>query len=361
MKIGLVCPYSFAAPGGVQNHVLGLAGWLRAQGHEPAILAPGPVPLKALRLRGLEPRHMHSLGGTVAVPWNGSVARISPGPAAGFRVHRWLMEQDLDLLHLHEPVTPSGALWALLATRIPTVATFHLATENSRALALAGLVLSRPLGGLKQAIAVSGTAAEVVRRHFQLDPTIVPNGIDVADFAQPRESFSPRRVVFLGRLDEPRKGLNVLLAAMPRLRALCDELDVVLAGPGDPPPSPGVRLLGVPDDARRAELLRTADVLVAPNTGGESFGLILVEAMAAGASVVASDLPAFVDVLTDPDGRRLGRTFRVGDSAGLAQAVARTLTDPLATPQELRERAARFAWSVVGPGVFAAYEDALRH
>ncbi|WP_432557531.1 glycosyltransferase family 4 protein [Granulicoccus sp. GXG6511] len=359
MRIGLVCPYSFAAPGGVQNHVLGLAGWLRAQGHDPAILAPGPVPEQALARRGLDPTHFTSLGDTLAIPWNGSIARVSGGPGTALRVRRWLAEQRLDVLHLHEPVTPSAALWALLAARMPIVATFHLATERSRLLALAGQALARPLRDIDRAIAVSATAAAVVRRHLGLEPTIVSNGIDVTDFALPRQSFSPQRVAFLGRLAEPRKGLGVLLAALPRLRTLFDApLDVVVAGPGEPALPPDVRYLGAPDDDGRAELLRTTDVLVAPNLGGESFGLILVEAMAAGAPVVASDLPAFVDVLTADDGRKVGRTFPVGDARALARAIHATLGDPVASARQLREHAARFDWSVVGPLVLDNYRRA---
>ncbi|MDO5682962.1 MAG: glycosyltransferase family 4 protein [Propionibacteriaceae bacterium] len=359
MRVGLVCPYSFSAPGGVQNHVLGLAGWLRSQGHEPAILAPGPLPIAALHRQGLDERHMTSLGGTLAIPWNGSVARVSAGPSTAWRVHRWLAAQNLDVLHLHEPVTPSAALWALLTAQVPIVATFHIATDHSRALAAAGLAFSRPLGSIRRSIAVSATAATVVRRHFRLEPTIIPNGIDTADFAGPRESFSPHRVLFLGRADEPRKGLRVLLSSLPRLLTLADELDVVVAGPGQPDLPPGVRSVGVPDDDARAELLRTVDILVAPNTGGESFGLILVEAMAAGTSVVASNLPAFQDVLTGVDGRIVGRTFPVGDCAGLARAVAATLTNPIASPRELRAHAARFDWQEVGPAVLETYAQAI--
>lgn len=360
MKVGLVSPYSFAHPGGVQNHILGLAGWLLAQGHEPAILAPGAVPPDILTRRGLAPAQVTSLGSAVAVPWNGSVARIAGGPRTRWRVRRWLAGAGLDVLHLHEPITPSASLWALRESHVPTVATFHCATPRSRLLALAGKVLGGTLGRLDIALAVSDTAARVVTSHLGLRPDVVPNGIHAGDFGGARGSFSPPLIVFLGRLTEPRKGLSTLLAAVPRLATLAGEFELAVAGPGERTLPPTVRALGPVTDAERSNLLRNADVLVAPNTGRESFGLILVEAMAAGASVVASDLPAFADVLTSPDGRRMGRTFPVGDAEALARAVAATLRDPGPTPGELRAYAASFDWSQVGPRILEAYARARR-
>lgn len=360
MRVGLVSPYSFEVPGGVQNHVLGLAGWLKENGHEPAILAPGTMPLRALARRGLSPDDVTSLGSTLAIPWNGSIARVAGGPRIGRAVKRWLAETDLDVLHVHEPVTPSASLRALLASRVPTVATFHLATPRSRMLAAAGWALSLPLQRIDVSLAVSGTAARVVHDHLRLEPRVVPNGIDALDFAGSRGSFSPPRIVFLGRLNEPRKGLPIFLAAAPRIATLAGEHELVVAGPGSAELPPGARAVGAVTDERRSEILRHADVFVAPHTGQESFGLVLLEAMAAGASVVASDLAAFLDVLTTPDGRRLGRTFPVGDSEGLARAVAATLRDPGPGPGELRAHASTFDWGVVGPHIEAAYAKA-RH
>ncbi|MDO5499399.1 MAG: glycosyltransferase family 4 protein, partial [Propionibacteriaceae bacterium] len=327
MRVGLVCPYSFSAPGGVQNHVLGLAGWLQAHGHEPVILAPGAVPSVTLANRGLAPEVMTSLGGTLALPWNGSVARVAGGPRTALRVRSWLAENHLDVLHVHEPVSPSAALWALLQSRLPLVGTFHLAVERSRLLSLAGQALADPLTRLDQVLAVSDVAARAVRHHLELRPRIVPNGIDMAEFAGTRGSFSPPKVLFLGRLTDRRKGLAVLLDAVPRIHRLAGAIDIGVAGPGNPTLPHGVQNYGPLDDQRRAELLRNTDVLIAPHLHGESFGLVLVEAMAAGTKVVASDLPAFTAVLTDPEGGTLGRTFPTGDPVGLARAIAASLSE----------------------------------
>lgn len=358
MRIGLVSPYSFEQPGGVQNHILGLAGWLRRSGHEPAVLGPGSVSPEVLASHGLEPRHVTSTGGTWAIRWNGSVARVAGGPTAAGRVRRWLGERELDVLHLHEPVTPSAALWALLQSRLPVVATFHVATPRSQVLALAGTVLRASLARVSVPIAVSPTAATVVRDHLGLTAEVIPNGLAVADFAGERSSSQPPMVLFLGRLNEPRKGLDALLAALPRLETLLGPVDVVVAGPGSRRLPEGVRAVGAPDDEQRSALLRQAAVFVAPHLGRESFGLVLAEAMAAGTPVVASDLPPFRDVLTDSSGTRLGRTFPVGDADALADAIARTLTTSGPTAEALRSRAGDFDWSVVGPQVLDAYARA---
>ena len=358
MRVGLVSPYSFEQPGGVQNHILGLAGWLRRSGHEPAILGPGAVAPDVLASHGLEDRQVTSTGGTWAIRWNGSVARVAGGPATAGRVRRWLDGLELDVLHVHEPVTPSAALWALLQSQLPMVATFHVATPRSRALALAGSVLRAPLARVAVPIAVSPTAATVVRDHLGITAEVIPNGLAVADFAGERSASQPPMVLFLGRLDEPRKGLDVLLAAVPRLATLVGPVDVVVAGPGSRRLPEGVRPVGAPDDDQRSALLRQASVFVAPHLGRESFGLVLAEAMAAGTPVVASDLTPFRDVLTDFTGTRLGRTFAVGDPDDLADAIARTLTGAGPTTEALRARAADFDWEVVGPQVLDAYARA---
>ncbi len=366
LRVGLVCPYSFDSPGGVQNHVLGLARHLLAQGHRPQVLAPGELGTAA---EVLHPELFTSAGTTVPVRYNGSIARVNFGPLSAARVRRWLRSRRLDLLHIHEPITPSISILSLWAADTPVVATFHTATPRSRSMQLAGGALRASIEKIDAGIAVSESARNVVVQHLGRDAVVIPNGFRFADFAPPvsrpgrwRVGAAPR-LVFLGRLDEPRKGLDVLLAALPAIRARCPELQVVVAGQGDRALPPGCQIVGAVSDAAKAELLAGADVFVAPHRERESFGIVLLEAMASGAAVVASDLAPFADLLGRPYGSRtggLGELFRTGDPAALAGAVIRVLEHP--DPDRLeraRQEARAYDWSAVGPAVTAVYRATL--
>jgi len=366
MRIGLVCPYSLAVPGGVQNHVLGLAGWLVGEGHRVSILAPDEAPAVLLARHGVPADAVTSCGRSLPVPYNGSVARITFGPLSARRVRRWLRTEQPDVLHVHEPITPSASLVALRHSRVPVVATFHTATPRSRTMHLARRLLAGTIDRIAARIAVSPTAAEVVRTHLHREAQVVPNGFSPAQLrggAVPRLSH---RLVFLGRLDEPRKGLEVLLRAWPAIREVHPDCELVLAGAGRRRHLPdGCRAVGVVSDAERADLLGSAELFIAPHRGRESFGLVVVEAMAARAVVVAADLPAFADVLTGPDGRRYGHLFRAGDADALADAVLAALTDDAlhSGNPALRDRAAeaaeRYDWSVVAPEVVQTYREVV--
>lgn len=366
MKVGLVCPYSLAVPGGVQNHVLGLAGWLAGQGHHPVVLAPDRAPGELLARHGVPVDAVTSTGRSIPVPYNGSVARITFGPLSAARVRRWLRTERPDVVHVHEPITPSASLVAVRASTAPVVATFHTATPRSRTMHLARRVLARTIERIDVRIAVSETAAAVVRRHLHRDAEVVPNGFDPAQLRGGSEPRHPHRLVFLGRLDEPRKGLDVLLRAWPLVRAVHPDCELVLAGAGRRRHLPeGCRAIGVVTDAGRADLLGSAELFIAPHLGRESFGLVVVEAMAARAVVVAADLPAFVDVLTGDDGERYGHLFRTGDPAALADAVLAAMTDDAlhSGNPALRDRAAaaaeRYDWEAVAPEVLRAYRRVL--
>lgn len=365
LRVGLVCPYSFSQPGGVQNHVAGLAGWLRREGHRPAILAPGTPPPGLLAKAGVRDEDFTSAGPGLPVAYNGSVARINFGLTPALRVRDWLARGGFDLVHLHEPMTPSVSLLTLGMTRLPVVTTFHTATPGSRSMELAYQVLPRAAERIDGAIAVSREAARVAQRYSGLRPRVLGNGISLEQHelhrCQGRWRAGERpRISFVGRYDEPRKGLDVLLAALPAVRRVHPELVVDVVGRGRRRQDLGVRYLGSLDDAGRNRVLASSDAYVAPHTGRESFGIVLLEALASGAPVVASDLPAFREVVSDEQGP-IGELFDVGDPEALARALLRSL----ATPRDLalergRRRAAGFDWSVLGPQLENGYRHAIQ-
>lgn len=364
MRIGIVCPYSFDVPGGVQFHVRDLAEHLVENGHQVSVLAPAdddtPVP-----------PYVVPAGRSVPVPYNGSVARVNFGPVSATRVRRWLSGGSFDVLHIHEPASPSLSLLALWAAQGPIVATFHTSTLRSRAMQAAYPLLRPSLEKISARIAVSEDARRTVTTHLGGDAVVIPNGVYVDRFAQapvaPQWLGTPERptVAFVGRLDEPRKGLPVLARAIPAVLDAVPGTRFLVAGRGDAEEArqlldqrslAACEFLGTVSDAEKASLLRSVDVYVAPHTGGESFGIVLVEAMSAGAPVLASDLDAFGRVL---DGGELGVLFPVGDAAALATRLLALLDDP-AGRARLREQAQvavrRYDWSVVADEVLAVYE-----
>ncbi len=354
--MGLVCPYSLDVPGGVQNHVRDLAEALLVRGVEVLVLAPSESDSL--------PAHVTSAGRAVPVPYNGSIARVSFGPVTLGRARRWLREGRFDVLHVHEPATPSLSLLALASWEGPSVATFHTAMERSRAMSAAAGILRPTLDRLSAGIAVSEQARRRVGRHGS-DAVVIPNGLFVDRFAAaPPLRLSRPQVCFLGRYDEPRKGLPVLLAALPRMLRNCPGLEVVVVGAGDEAAvrsgigdacQRALHFVGPVDDPTRASLLAGSDAYVAPHTGGESFGIVLVEAMAAGAPVVAADLPAFRAVL---ERDRWGSSFRSGDPADLAHVLLATLSDPAATRRagEAARAVRAYDWSVVAERVRRVYD-----
>ncbi len=361
MRIGMVCPYSFDVPGGVQSHVLQLAEVLRAGGHEVSVLAPFSPDV-------VLPDYVVSGGKAVPIPYNGSVARLRFGPATHRKVKKWLAEGDFDVLHLHEPNAPSLSMLALQAAEGPIVATFHTSTTKSLTLSVFQGLLRPFHEKIVGRIAVSDLARRWQMEALGSDAVEIPNGVDVASFAEaPRLPGYPRpgkSVLFLGRFDESRKGMEVLLAALPTLVERFAELEILIVGRGDEDElrstagdlASHLKFLGQVDDAEKASAMRSADIYCAPNTGGESFGIVLVEAMAAGTPVVASDLDAFRRVLLDG---RAGRLVPVDDSAALAAALIEVLDDA-----EERERLVacageavqRYDWSVVSRQILRVYE-----
>jgi phosphatidyl-myo-inositol alpha-mannosyltransferase len=361
LRVGMVCPYSFDVPGGVQNHVLGLARYLRQTGHRPCVLAPGEL---GRATAALEIEDFASAGAAMPVPYNGSVARVNFGPLSAARVRRWLRDGEFDLIHIHEPITPSISLLALWAAEVPVVATFHTATPRSRSMQLAGGVLRAAIEKIEAGIAVSESARNVVVQHLGRDAVVIPNGIWFDDFAQAHVrsgNLKQPRLIFIGRLDEPRKGLDVLLAAVPVIRQARPNLEVIVAGQGTRPLPPWCCNLGTITDEAKTALLRSADVFVAPQLARESFGIVVLEAMASGVQIVASDLPSFVDMLGAPqDEQRLGEVFALGDHRALANAVLQVLDrpNPLRATRA-RQTARNYDWSSVGAAVLAIYRAVL--
>ncbi|PTR43923.1 phosphatidylinositol alpha-mannosyltransferase [Rhodococcus sp. OK611] len=357
----MVCPYSFDVPGGVQAHVVELASVLIERGHKVSVLAPAS--------EGTElPDFVVSAGRAVAIPYNGSVARLSFGPVSYARVRRWIVDNDFDVLHIHEPNAPSLSMLAMKIAEGPIVATFHTSTTKSLVLSTFQGVLAPYLEKISGRIAVSELARRWQMESLGSDAVEIPNGVDVPAFANadplPGYPRAGGTVLFLGRYDESRKGMAVLLEALPELVAKHPDLEILVVGRGDEDRlrkdagrfAGHLRLLGQVTDAEKASALRSADVYCAPNLGGESFGIVLVEAMAAGTAVVASELDAFRRVLRDGTA---GMLVPVGDSAALSTAIDSVLSDPdrrRALVGTATEVVAEYDWPVVAEQILRVYE-----
>ncbi|MFR9674092.1 glycosyltransferase family 4 protein [Streptomyces sp. TR02-1] len=360
MRIGIVCPYSWDVPGGVQFHVRDLAEHLLRRGHRVSVLAPSDDETAL-------PPYVVSAGRAVPVPYNGSVARLNFGFLSAARVRRWVNDGDFDVLHIHEPATPSLALLTCWAAQGPIVATFHTSNTRSRAMIAAYPILQPALEKISARIAVSEYARRTLVEHLGGDAVVIPNGVEVDFFAdaEPRPEWQGGTIGFIGRIDEPRKGLPLLMRAFPRIAARVPAARLLIAGRGDTGEALAelpaelherVEFLGMVSDEEKARLLRSVDLYVAPNTGGESFGIILVEAMSSSAPVLAADLDAFAQVLDDG---RAGELFPTGDPDALAERAVALLGDEERLT-ELRERGGRhvrrFDWATVGADVLAVYE-----
>ncbi|MEV2219840.1 glycosyltransferase family 4 protein [Nocardia vinacea] len=361
MKIGMVCPYSFDVPGGVQAHVVELARVFIERGHKVSVLAPASedTPL---------PDFVVSAGRAVAIPYNGSVARLSFGPMAYTRIRRWIDGNDFDVLHIHEPNAPSLSMLALKIAEGPIVATFHTSTTKSLVLSTFQGVLRPYHEKISGRIAVSELARRWQVEALGSDAVEIPNGVAVPAFARaPMLPGYPRAggtVLFLGRYDEPRKGMEVLLGALPELVRRHPDVEILIVGRGDEerlrreagPLARHLRFLGQVSDEEKASAMRSADVYVAPNLGGESFGIILIEAMAAGTAVVASELDAFRRVLRDGTA---GMLVPVGDSVRLAAALDTLLTDDVrreALIHTANQVVGEYDWPVVAEQILRVYE-----
>lgn len=320
MRVGMVCPYSLSIPGGVQAQVLGLARELRRQGHEVRVLGPcdGPPP---------EP-FVTPLGDSLPASANGSIAPLAPDPSATLRTIRALRDEAFDVVHIHEPLAPGPPITSVVLHTAPTVGTFHAAGRSSSYRFLAG-PLSRMLDRLDHRVVVSKDALALVQGYLGGEFEMLFNGVETTEIRSV-EPFRQERpsIFFVGRHEE-RKGLGVLLAALRLVDA-----DVHCWVAGDGPDTAALRAeyaddariewLGRISDADKIARLRGASLFCAPSLHGESFGVVLIEAMAAGTPVVASSLDGYRNVATHGVDALL---VPPGDPDALARAIDEVLGD----------------------------------
>src|SRR5262245_6726679 len=362
MRVLLVCPYDWAAPGGVQVHVRQLADALGVRAHQTLIVAPGTEP---------SPNgHVRIVGRPVRVPYKGTVAPISFSPSSWRGVRAALEAFGPDVVHVHEPFTPSTSMLAVLAATGPVVATFHAFLDRSRLMEVSAPILRQIDHRIDAAVAVSEAAASFVRRVRRGPLEIVPNGVDVARFAEPAEppeGLPPGpRILWVNRLD-PQKGFGVMVQAFDLLSRDVDDVHLLIAGEG----RDRAALRSLPRRARNRVIplgtvpheevpryLAAADVFCSPAVGQESFGIVLVEAMAAGVPVVATDIPGYREVVRDGED---GLLVRPNDPVALAAAIRRVLSEPdlaAALAGAGRARAPAFSWEAVAPRIEAVYDGA---
>jgi len=362
LNIGIVCPYGWDAPGGVQAHIADLRQYLVNKGHSVSVLAP-TADEDAL------PDWVVCAGKPISIPYNGAVARVLFGPVAFAKVKQWISDNEFDLLHLHEPAIPSISLLACWAAEGPMVGTFHASAKKQKASFAIVPILEPVIEKLTARIAVSEAARETLIAHLETDAVVIPNGIYAAKMAgKVRPEWSGETLGFMGRFNEPRKGLKVLIDALPIISRFLPDIKVLVAGPGDPEEflkeiDPELRsriqFLGKLSEEEKADFMSSVGAYVGPNTGGESFGIILAEALAGGAAVVASDIPAFAAVLQDG---KYGKLFKSEDSTDLAKVIIELFRNQESRDQLAREGqkyAQKFDWDVVANDIFEVYEMAV--
>ena len=362
-RIGIVCPYGWDTPGGVQSHVGDLAEYLIRQGHYVSVLAPAIDEDKL-------PDYVTSAGRPISIPYNGAVARVLFGPIAASRVRQWITNGSFDVLHLHEPAIPSISLLACWAAEGPMVGTFHAAAKRQKVTFAVAPILEPVIEKLTARIAVSEAARETLTEHLETDAIVVPNGIYADRYRDGKvdSRWTGNTLGFIGRFEETRKGLEVLVNALPSIIAQYPDVKVFVAGPGDKDAflknvdsqlHSRFTFLGRISEEEKANFLTSVSLYIAPNTGGESFGIILAEALAGGASVVASDIPAFDSLLGHG---MYGTLFQSENSDDLAKKVI----DLLGNEGKRREIASRgklyaqeFDWDVVAEKIYDVYEMAM--
>jgi phosphatidylinositol alpha-mannosyltransferase len=286
-------------------------------------------------------------------------------------VKQWISSHSFDLLHVHEPVIPSLSLLASWAADGPVVATFHAAANKQKAVYAVGPILEPVIEKLTAKIAVSEMARATLKDHFDTEAIVIPNGVDTSKFQGDSHKLEwklPNTIGFIGRFDEPRKGLDVLLQAMTSIVKEIPDVRLLIAGPGDEDSlakkipaelRSHITLLGRLSEEDKVKFFHSITLYVAPNTGGESFGIILAEALSAGTPIVASDIQAFKDLLRDGDS---GELFLSEDSTDLSSKIVKLLRDEVKR-RDIADRglhrASDFDWQKVASDIVDVYQMAL--
>ncbi len=375
MKIGLVSPYDWSYPGGVRDHVWHLANEFINQGHDVRILAPASGPR-----RKIPEKYVHKIGWTTPIPANGSIARVAAfDPALALRLRRVLQRECFDILHIHEPLVPGLSLAALRYSQSLTVGTFHASSEVSLTstfnLAYASLVpLLRPmLRHLDGRIAVSSTTHTFIKHYFPADYRIIPNGITLDNASQEARPFpelldGKQNILFVGRF-EKRKGAKYLLRAIPAIREHFPDTRFIFVGEG------GLRagfqrfverrgwrdviFTGYVSSEEKARYFASADIFCAPATGGESLGIVLLEAMAAGKPIVASNISGYATVITHGIDGLLTPPRNSEELARTMQQLLKNEPLSLRLSQAGRQKAQEYAWPQIAMQVLDYYAELM--
>lgn len=361
MNVAIVCPYAWDRFGGVQTHIRSLASALRRREHDVTVIAPS-----AGEANRMEPG-VRIVGRSVPIPANGSVAPLAFGPLAAAGIRRALRDVAPDVVHLHEPLIPSLSLLALWNTDAAAIGTFHAAAGSSVGYRVARPVLDRAARKLRIRTAVSNAAKALAETYFPGEFVITPNGIDLERFESATALHvgdEPQSVLFFSRL-EKRKGLEVLIRAMALLGDLPVELVIAGSGPMERAARAlaselgvSARFVGRVEDENVPGQYRSATAYCAPGVGGESFGIVLLEAMASGVPVVCSDLPGYREVAAGA-----AELVTPGDPEALASALRNVLTDESKRTRlaaASRTRAELYDWARLVRDVERLYEAAVR-
>jgi phosphatidylinositol alpha-mannosyltransferase len=355
LRIAMFSPYSLTLPGGVQNQVMSLARALHRLGHEVRVLGP---------CDGAPPdTFVTPLGESLPTAANGSIAPIAPDPAAALRTIRALRDEEFDVLHLHEPLSPGPTMTALMMRTAPIVGTFHAAGDSASYRYLNRVVRSMA-DGIDVRVAVSRDALDLASRYLDGEYRILPNAVELAQFFQLDPDESRDRTIFFCGRHEPRKGLELLLQAHC---SLGDDVHLVIASEGpetarlhhEYPDSATRHWMGRISDRTKTRLLHSSSVFCAPALGGESFGIVLLEAMASGATVVASDIDGYRNVATHDLDARL---VTPDDPAALAAELRLVLDDDdlrRRLTENGRRRARQFSMDSLAAAYVDVYHEAI--